>query len=96
MIIAPKRKIAQIWAAANLPAFTYRFATLTTSVLPNVLFGVYHTTEIAFVFHNVQGVGYSTGNPFANQSSAVVTVADQMSHSWISKKAFTSEKPVAS
>lgn len=84
MIIAPKRKIAQIWSAANLPAFTYRFATLTTSVLPNILFGVYHTSEISFVFHNLQGIGYSTGDPFANQSSAVVAIADQMCHSWIS------------
>jgi len=83
MFIANKRKTAEVWAASGLPAYTYRFDTLPTSVLPNILFGVYHTTEIAFVFHNVEGVGYSTGDPFANRSSSYIGLSDYMSHLWI-------------
>jgi len=72
-----------VWAAAKLPAYVYRLNTLTTSLLPNFAFGVYHTSEIAFVFHNVRGIGYSTGDPFAGQPSSYIALADLMSRAWI-------------
>lgn len=83
MFIANKRHVAQTFANYGLPVYSYRFNTLTTSSLPNIIFGVYHTTEIAFVFHNLQGVGYRTGDPFANQPPSYTALSDYMSHLWI-------------
>ena len=85
MFIANKRRTAQAWAAAQIPVFTYRFDTLTTSSLPNPVFGVYHTTEIAFVFHNINGIGYSTGDPFSSQPPTYEKLSDYMSRLWISE-----------
>ena len=84
MFNANRRQTAQIWSANNLTAYSYRFNALTTALLPNALYGVYHTTEIALALHNTNGVGYTT-NPFANQSSTLTDLADEISNCWISE-----------
>ena len=81
--IANRRRTAQIWTDAGLPVYTYRFDTLTNTSLPNAFFGVYHTTEIALVLHNTEGVGYVTGDPFGGKPASYLALADYMSHAWI-------------
>lgn len=80
MFIANKRRTAEAWAAANLTAYSYRFNTVATSPLPSLSFGVWHTTEIAFVFHDL-------GDPaFVNQTESVIAVSDSLSRRWIGEK----------
>jgi hypothetical protein len=79
--IAGRRLTCSTWAAANVPAYCYRFNAIpATSSWP---FGVTHFTEVAFVFNNVDGLGYAI-NPFANRSESYTDLSDLMSKSWAS------------
>ena len=81
VFIAGRRLTCQTWAAANISAYCYRFnAVPATSIWPQ---GVTHFTEVAFVFNNVDGLGY-TVNPFANRSSSYTDLSSLMSKSWAS------------
>lgn len=44
--------------------------------------GAVHFSEVAFVFYNLNGVGYAI-NPFANESDAFPHLAKIMSDAWI-------------
>jgi carboxylesterase type B len=56
VFIANRRLTCQTWAAANVSAYCYRFNAIPAG-LPAAL-GVTHFQEVAFVFNNLQGVGY--------------------------------------
>lgn len=79
--IAARRLTCHTWAAANISAYCYRFNALAaTDIWPS---GVTHFTEVAFVFDNVNGLGYSI-NPFANRSESYTELSSLMSKSWAS------------
>ena len=81
MFIAGRRLTCHTWASANVPAYCYRFnAVPATSIWPQ---GATHFTEVAFVFNNVQGLGY-TVNPFSNRSESYTQLSSLMSKSWAS------------
>jgi carboxylesterase type B len=81
MFIAGRRLTCHTWAAADVPAYCYRFnAVPATSIWPQ---GATHFTEVAFVFNNVQGLGY-TVNPFTNRSERYTQLSSLMSKSWAS------------
>lgn len=82
--IANRRGTCETWAANDLPAYCYRFNTLPTGI--PWASGVTHYQEVAFVFDNVDGLGYDGRgvNPFANKSSAFMDLAKLMSNSWVS------------
>lgn len=78
VFIAGRRFTRQTWAAANVSAYCYRFnAILATS---NWSAGVTHFTEVAFMFDNVNGLGYAI-NPFANRSESYTDLSSLMSKS---------------
>ena len=56
------------WSANGVPAYSYRFNTRPAGIPWNE--GVPHFQEVAFVFDNVNGLGYdaahSSVNPFQN------------------------------
>lgn len=79
--IANRRGACETWAAADLPAYCYRFDTTPTGV--PYWQGVPHFQEVAYVFDNTQGLGYDV-NPFADQSDADYNLAELMSKSWAS------------
>ncbi|KAL6915392.1 hypothetical protein FSST1_006887 [Fusarium sambucinum] len=91
VIIAHKRLTSQIWTAAGLNVYSYRFDIIPASI-PDI-FGVSHVQEIPFVFFNLEGVGYNKENllpwngtqkPFEDRGKDYIEAARLMCSSWIS------------
>ncbi|KAF2100500.1 alpha/beta-hydrolase [Rhizodiscina lignyota] len=82
VFIANRRLTTQTWAAAGVPAYSYRF-----NVVPAGLQFVDHFQEVSSVFYNLMGVGYEapgTLPPFHNEPKSHAEVARLMDSSWIS------------
>ncbi|KAK4982812.1 hypothetical protein LTR66_009081 [Elasticomyces elasticus] len=79
--IANRRLTCVTWAAAGVSAYCYRFNAIPAGI-PWEL-GVTHFQEVAFVFNNLQGLGYEV-NPFANKSYSYTQLSNLMSYSWAS------------
>ncbi|RDW80939.1 carboxylic ester hydrolase-26 [Coleophoma crateriformis] len=77
----PRRTVTQTWAKNNLTAYSYRF-NVKPYGLSNVI-GVTHFQEVAWVFNNIYGAGYST-DPFGNNDAAYTSVSTLMSRMWVS------------
>lgn len=77
VFIANRRKTCETWAANNVSAYSYRF-----NAIPTGSEFVAHFQEVAFVFNNLNGLGYAI-DPFANKSSAFTDLSDFMSKSWV-------------
>jgi carboxylesterase type B len=77
VFIANRRKTCEVWAANNVSAYSYRF-----NAIPTGSSYVAHFQEVAFVFNNLNGLGYAV-DPFANKSSAFTELSDFMSKSWV-------------
>ena len=56
VFIANRRLTCQTWAAVNVSAYCYRFNAIPAGL--NASVGVTHFQEVAFVFLNLEGVGY--------------------------------------
>lgn len=86
VMIANRRGACQAWAANGLEAYCYRFNTIPNGIPWNV--GVTHFQEVAFVFDNVNGLGYDaehgTVNPFGGKPESYTQLAKLMSNSWAS------------
>lgn len=82
--IAPRRKTCEIWAAAGVAAYCYRFNAIPAG-LPAAL-GVTHFQEVAFVFLNLNGVGYlpAAVPPFTNKTESYRTLSRFMNSNWVS------------
>ncbi|KAK0105487.1 hypothetical protein ONS95_004151 [Cadophora gregata] len=79
--IASRRHTCAVWSAAGLDTYCYRF-----NAIPNGTpfpISVTHFTEVAFVFDNLNGLGYAE-NPFGNKSQSYTDLAELMSKSWAS------------
>ena len=81
---APRRRTTQIWSEYALPAYSYRFNVLPSGVPP--LTGSSHFAEMAFVLHNLDGLGYPPrdANPFADMPASYARLARLMTRCWIS------------
>jgi carboxylesterase type B len=84
VFIAPRRKTCQVWAAAGLPAYCYRFNAIPAGIPPSI--GVTHFQEVSFVFLNLQGVGYAPAAvpPFTNKTESYRDLARFMNSNWVS------------
>ncbi|KAH9218244.1 Alpha/Beta hydrolase protein [Leptodontidium sp. 2 PMI_412] len=79
--IASRRLTCQTWASASLKAYCFRFNAIPTGTPFPI--SATHFTEVAFVFNNLNGLGYGV-NPFANKSEAYTELSGLMSKSWAS------------
>ncbi|EXJ95768.1 triacylglycerol lipase [Capronia coronata CBS 617.96] len=82
---APRRFTSQSWASNNVSSWSYHFNVLVNGV--PVELGATHFQEVAFVYNNVQGLGYDTAvgvNPFANEPESYNRLANIMSRMWVS------------
>ncbi|KAG6098773.1 hypothetical protein E4U30_007550 [Claviceps sp. LM220 group G6] len=61
-----RRRANLAWSRHGIPSFAYRFDVRPYGV-PDTL-GATHFQEVAFVFHNLDGVGYET-NPFGGNDT---------------------------
>ncbi|KAF4981689.1 hypothetical protein FZEAL_2576 [Fusarium zealandicum] len=75
-----RRLLAEMYALAGLPVYSYLWNVYVNGVEP--IYGATHFQEVAFVFNNVQGKGYTT-NPFENKPRSYVQLADLMSKMWV-------------
>ncbi|KAF2828339.1 carboxylesterase family protein-like protein [Ophiobolus disseminans] len=82
--IAPRRKTCEIWAAAGVSAYCYRFNAIPAGIPPVI--GATHFQEVAFVFLNLEGVGYRPAAvpPFTNKTESYRSLARFMDSSWVS------------
>ncbi|KAF1947931.1 alpha/beta-hydrolase [Clathrospora elynae] len=82
--IANRRKTCETWAAAGVPAYCYRFNALPAG-LPAAV-GVTHFQEVAFVFLNLNGVGYLPASvpPFTNKTQSYRDLSRLMNSNWVS------------
>ncbi|KAI1504603.1 Alpha/Beta hydrolase protein [Biscogniauxia marginata] len=75
------RRLANIaWYDAGLPSWAYRFDVTVNGVPASS--AATHFQEVAFVFYNLNGDGY-TDNPFANTLESYKALALTMSSAWI-------------
>ncbi|KAJ8533455.1 hypothetical protein ON010_g13799 [Phytophthora cinnamomi] len=82
---APRRYLSEIWAANDLPSYSYVFNVLTAG--NNEYIGATHFTEVAFVFYNLLGDGYNNSvatDPFLNKPDSYKQLARVMTRMWAS------------
>ncbi|KAH7380581.1 carboxylesterase family protein-like protein [Pyrenochaeta sp. MPI-SDFR-AT-0127] len=84
VFIANRRLTCQTWAAAGLSAYCYRFNAIPAG-LPAAI-AVTHFQEVAFVFLNLEGVGYAPAAipPFTNKSESYRDLSRFMNSNWVS------------
>ncbi|KAL4900479.1 hypothetical protein BDW74DRAFT_188301 [Aspergillus multicolor] len=78
---AGRRMLVETYAEAGIPVYSYLWNVLVNG-LPSPIYGATHFQEVAFVFNNVQGVGYAA-DPFAGKPASYVALADLMSKMWV-------------
>lgn len=84
--LAQRRLAAQAWARYNTSVYSYRFNVLPHGIPAET--GVTHFQEVAFVFYNLDGLGYDdahgTVNPFEDEPGTYEQVSRLMSYAWAS------------
>jgi carboxylesterase type B len=75
-----RRRANIAWSNYNVPSYSYRFDVVVNGVAD--IYAATHFQEVAFVFDNINGDGYSV-NPFANKSAAYPALAKTMSNAWV-------------
>ncbi|KAG7378033.1 hypothetical protein PHYPSEUDO_010618 [Phytophthora pseudosyringae] len=82
---APRRFTSQTWAANNVTSYSYVFNVLVNGFSPYI--GATHFQEVAFVFYNLEGNGYTnavSADPFLNEPETFTQLARMMSSMWTS------------
>lgn len=84
VFVANRRLTCETWAAAGVPAYSYRFNAIPAGIPWSV--GVTHFQEVAFVFLNLMGVGYipAATPPFQGKGQSYADLSRLMDSSWIS------------
>ncbi|CAI7575320.1 unnamed protein product [Penicillium pancosmium] len=79
---ANRRRQCEAWTEASAPAYCYRFNVRSADV--PILSGATHFEEVSFVFHNIAGLGYHYGKPFAGVPQSYVDLSSMMTSMWAS------------
>ncbi|KAF9870017.1 carboxylesterase [Colletotrichum karsti] len=79
-----RRRANIAWSTHNVPSYAYRFDVTTTGT-PQYI-GATHFQEVAFVFYNLNGLGYDS-NPFGGNDTVytekATALAKTISLSWV-------------
>ncbi|KAF2086318.1 alpha/beta-hydrolase [Saccharata proteae CBS 121410] len=83
-MVGNRRLTCETWAAEGLDAFCYRFNAIPATSDQDK--GITHFDEVAWVFNNVNGVGYEPVAipPFTGKGQSYIDLAKLMSSSWAS------------
>ncbi|EAW09931.1 uncharacterized protein ACLA_041490 [Aspergillus clavatus NRRL 1] len=81
-IHANRRRQCEAWSETLTLAYCYRFNVHSTDVA--FVEGSTHFEEVAFVFHNIGGVGYDYGKPFAGVPESYKQLSKLMASMWAS------------
>ncbi|KAI1495428.1 Alpha/Beta hydrolase protein [Biscogniauxia marginata] len=76
-----RRLTAESYVGASVPVYSYMWNVHVNGI--SEIYGATHFQEVAFVFNNTQGLGYSV-DPFANKPETFKELADMMSKMWVS------------
>lgn len=82
---APRRYIAEMWAANDVTSYSYVFNVLVNGLTQYT--GATHFQEVAFVLYNLDGNGYENSvsvNPFLNEPETFSQLARMMTRMWAS------------
>ncbi|KAJ5965745.1 hypothetical protein N7481_012459 [Penicillium waksmanii] len=79
---ANRRRQCEAWTEASTPAYCYRFNVRSADV--PILSGATHFEEVSFVFHNIAGLGYHYGKPFAGVPQSYIDLSYMMTSMWAS------------
>ncbi|KAJ8133121.1 hypothetical protein O1611_g501 [Lasiodiplodia mahajangana] len=82
---APRRMMQKAFSQHGVANYGYVFNVVPAGIPPTT--GSTHFQEVAFVFHNIHGLGYENAvasNPFANVPESYFHVAKIMSRMWVS------------
>ncbi|KAL2008244.1 hypothetical protein VTN00DRAFT_8226 [Thermoascus crustaceus] len=79
---ANRRRQCEAWAEASVPAYCYRFNVRAADV-PYIV-GATHFEEVAFVFNNIEGLGYHYGKPFSGMPESYAELSTLMTSMWAS------------
>ncbi|MCJ1310457.1 hypothetical protein MMC25_004121 [Agyrium rufum] len=80
-IILSRRSANEAWANHGVKSYSYRFNVIVNEV-PYYVAST-HFQEVAFVFNNLQALGYAV-SPFENEPSSFVALSKLMSRAWVS------------
>ncbi|KAK4234233.1 Alpha/Beta hydrolase protein [Achaetomium macrosporum] len=82
-ILSQRRLRNQAWYAHGVTSFAYQFDC--PAVNNPAYIGTPHFAEVAYVFNNIQGLGYySYQNPFTNATESMFQLANLVSRMWVS------------
>ncbi|CAI7625060.1 unnamed protein product [Penicillium glandicola] len=79
---ANRRRQCEAWAETSTPAYCYRFNVHSADT--PLLSGATHFEEVAFVFHNIAGLGYHYGLPFEGVPQSYIDLSTMMTRMWAS------------
>lgn len=79
---ANRRRQCEAWTETSTPAYCYRFNVRSADV--PLLYGATHFEEVSFVFHNIAGLGYHYGKPFAGVPRSYIDLSSMMTSMWVS------------
>lgn len=79
-MVGPRRATNIAWATFNTTSFSYRWNVLVSTT--PAFIGATHFGEVAFVFDNIDGLGYAE-NEFQGEPASYITLATQMTRSWV-------------
>ncbi|RHZ45901.1 carboxylesterase/lipase family protein [Aspergillus thermomutatus] len=79
---ANRRRQCEAWTETSTPAYCYRFNVHAADV--PLLMGATHFEEVAFVFNNIEGLGYHYGKPFAGTPESYKQLSKLMTSMWAS------------
>jgi cholinesterase len=82
MMHANRRFQCEAWTETSTPAYCYRFNVHSADV--PLIMGATHFEEVAFVFHNIEGMGYHYGKPFEGTPESYKQLAKLMTSMWAS------------
>lgn len=79
---ANRRRQCEAWTETSTPAYCYRFNVHSADV--PLIMGATHFEEVSFVFHNIAGLGYHYGKPFAGVPQSYIDLSTMMTSMWAS------------
>ncbi|KAH2126355.1 hypothetical protein KXW34_004519 [Aspergillus fumigatus] len=82
MMHANRRRQCEAWTETSTPAYCYRFNVHAADV--PLLMGATHFEEVAFVFNNIEGLGYHGGKPFDGTPESYKQLSKLMASMWAS------------
>lgn len=77
---APRRFWTRRWAEEDVLAYSYHFNVRSADL--NLADGSRHSSEMPFVFHNIDGVGYEV-SPFEGAPESYYELAKIVSRAWV-------------